>query len=61
MSQRNGDKARFGRERQRKIRLRKNTREVRVALEAKAPSAASLVPGAIPSRVASGPADQVGQ
>jgi len=35
VSERNGDKARFGRERRRKILRRKLTREVRKALETK--------------------------
>jgi len=35
MSERNGDKARFGRERRRKILRRKLTRELRRALETK--------------------------
>jgi len=35
VSQRNGDKARFGRERRRKILRRKRTRELRKALEMK--------------------------
>ena len=37
MSERNGDKARFGRERKRKILERKRIRELRKALENKAP------------------------
>ncbi len=39
MSERNGDKARFGRLRKRKILERKRTRELRKALETKQPSA----------------------
>jgi hypothetical protein len=39
MSERNGDKARFGRERKRKIRSRKRVREVRLALVSKPPKA----------------------
>jgi hypothetical protein len=35
VSERNGDKARFGRERRRKTLLRKRARELRKALEAK--------------------------
>jgi hypothetical protein len=35
VSERNGDKARFGRERRRKILRRKRTRELRKALEMK--------------------------
>ena len=41
MSERNGDKARFGRERRRKILRRKLTREVRKALETQRASATS--------------------
>ncbi len=41
MSERNGDKARFGRERRRKILRRKLTRELRKALETKQPSGTS--------------------
>jgi hypothetical protein len=41
MSERNGDKARFGRERQRKLLRRKRTRELRKALETRGPSPAS--------------------
>jgi len=37
VSERNGDKARFGRERKRKILERKRIRELRKALENKAP------------------------
>ena len=61
MSQRNGDKARFGREQQRKILLRKNMREVRMALEAQPAIVASPVPGGSPSQVVAGQADPVGQ
>jgi len=61
MSKRNGDKARFGRERQRKILLRKNMREVRMALEAQPAIAASPVPAGSPSQVIAGQADPVGQ
>jgi len=61
MSKRNGDKARFGREQQRKILLRKNTREVRMALEAKAPIAASVLPRDSQALVLAGQADQVGR
>jgi hypothetical protein len=39
MSERNGDKARFGRERKRKIHYRKRVREVRLALANKPPKA----------------------
>jgi hypothetical protein len=61
MSQRNGDKARFGREQQRKIRLRQNTREVRMALEAQAAIAARPVPSSSPSQVIAGQAGPAGQ
>jgi hypothetical protein len=44
MSERNGDKSRFGRERKRKILHRKNIRELRKALESKLPKPASLEP-----------------
>jgi hypothetical protein len=37
MSERNGDKARFGRERKRNIRRRQGIRELRKALESKTP------------------------
>lgn len=40
MSERNGDKARFGRERKRKILRRKGNRELRRALESKMPKPA---------------------
>jgi hypothetical protein len=39
MSERNGDKARFGRERKQKILRRKRIREFRIALENKTPQA----------------------
>jgi hypothetical protein len=42
VSQRNGDKARFGRERQRKLLLRERTRESRKALETKTGSTPSV-------------------
>jgi hypothetical protein len=60
MSKRNGDKARFGRERQRKILLRKNTREVRRALEAKPPLAADPGPGDSQALVVATQADPLG-
>ena len=41
MSERNGDKARFGRERKRKIRRRKHVREIWLARENKPPKASS--------------------
>jgi hypothetical protein len=44
VSESNGDKARFGRERKGKILRRKNTRELRKALESKLPKPASLEP-----------------
>lgn len=44
MSRRNGDKARFGRERQRKALQRKKSREVRKALQAKSLSLVSAGP-----------------
>ena len=44
MSERNGDKARFGRERKRKIRRRKHVRETWLALENKPPRASSGPP-----------------
>jgi hypothetical protein len=43
MSQRNGDKARFGRERKRKILNRKRVRELRLALDNKTPKAIPAV------------------
>ena len=44
MSERNGDKARFGRLRKRKILLRKRSREMRDAMESKTTRAAIAVP-----------------
>ncbi len=44
MSERNGDKARFGREHWRKTLRRKCTRELRKVLETKLPIATSPVP-----------------
>jgi hypothetical protein len=44
MSERNGDKARFGRERQRKLLRRKRTRILRKALEISLPVPASAGP-----------------
>ncbi len=44
MSARNGDKARFGRLRKRKILGRKRIREVRDAMEKKAPRSAIVAP-----------------
>jgi hypothetical protein len=41
MSARNGDKARFGRERQRKLLRRKRARGLRKAMETRGPSPAS--------------------
>ena len=41
MSEKNGDKARFGRERRGKIQRRKKTRELRKASEAKLPNTTS--------------------
>jgi hypothetical protein len=61
MSRRNGDKARFGRQRQRKTLQRKNSREVRKALEALAPSVVSLEPADGQLVGVVGPADQVAQ
>lgn len=58
MSKRNGDKARYGREQQRKIRLRQNTREVRRVLLAKAPSAATPSPAERLPVVDAGQAEQ---
>jgi hypothetical protein len=40
MSERNGDKARFGRDRKRKLVNRKRVREFRLALENKSPKSA---------------------
>jgi hypothetical protein len=37
MSERNGDKSRFGRERKRKVLRRKHDRELKLALESKPP------------------------
>lgn len=45
MSERNGDKARFGRERRQKILRRKQTRESREALEIGKPTRPVLGPG----------------
>jgi hypothetical protein len=42
VSERNGDKARFSRERKRKILRRKGIRELREALESKTPTLATL-------------------
>jgi hypothetical protein len=44
MSARNGDKARFGRLRRQKILLRKRIREMREAMEKKAPRSAIVAP-----------------
>ncbi len=44
MSENNGDKARFGRERKRKILRRKNIRELRKAVESKMPKAGNVEP-----------------
>lgn len=44
MSERNGDKARFGRERKRKILERKRIRDLRKALENYAATATSTAP-----------------
>lgn len=44
MSETNGDKARFGRERKRKILNRKRAREFRQALENKTPKESSAAP-----------------
>ena len=44
VSERNGDKARFGRERRHKILRRQRTRELRKALETKPPSTTSAEP-----------------
>jgi hypothetical protein len=44
VSERNGDKARFGRERKRKVLRRKGIRELRKALESKMPKPASREP-----------------
>jgi hypothetical protein len=46
MSERNGDKSRFGRERKRKILNRKRIREFREALQHKFPQAAAAAPRA---------------
>ena len=44
MSERNGDKARFGRERKRKIHERKRIRDFRKALESKVPEPKTTAP-----------------
>jgi len=44
VSVKNGDKARFGRDRQRKLLRRKRTRELRKALEAVSPSPTNAGP-----------------
>ena len=44
MSERNGDKSRFGRERKRKIYERKRIRDLRKALENKAPEPKTATP-----------------
>jgi hypothetical protein len=48
MSERNGDKARFGRERKKKILLRKRIRELRKALKNKAAELTPIEWNALP-------------